>query len=243
MRKPNLFESYQNSERELGIGTLLMPKEKWDTIEEYIQYLIHLTEYVFAERFASNMSVLEIDVGTGYGTDLISKSASSIVAIDIWREGILYCRDKYMKDNLYFLIADGTKLPFKSGSFDVTISFHTIEHIEPKEVLRYLSEIKRVLKGGGIFIISTPNAKLRLLPFQKPWNPEHKKEYNRKELENLLSKVFEEVEVHGLRGSEKILSIERRRVKQDPLDVYVVTPLYKLIKQLLPSPILNQLKR
>lgn len=40
------------------------PKEKWDTIEQYVEYLRHLAAYVFAEKFVSNRSVLEI--GCGY---------------------------------------------------------------------------------------------------------------------------------------------------------------------------------
>ena len=138
--------------------------------------------------------------------------------------------------------ADGTKLPFKSESFDCVVSFQVIEHIEPKTALTYLSEIKRVLKNGGIFICSTPNKKLRLLPFQKPWNPEHKKEYTRKEFEKLLNKVFENVEVYGLSASEKVLSIERARVKQDPLKVYFISPLFHLMRVVLPTGFLVRLK-
>lgn len=119
------------------------PKEKWESVEEYVLYLKQFAAYKFAKGVVRNKKVLE-----------------------------------------------------------------------KKIVLTYLTEIKRVLEsGGGIFLCSTPNKKLRLLPFQKPWNPEHRKEYSSKEFKKLLSKVFENVKVYGLSASEVVLSVERARVK------------------------------
>ena len=218
------------------------PKERWGSVEEYVLYLKQLAAYKFAERFVINKKVLEIGHGAGYGADYASNFVYSLVAIDMSKINSSYCQRKYPKENLIFMTADATNLPFKDDQFDVAISFQVIEHIEPKFVLTYLAEIKRVLKADGIFICSTPNKKLRLLPLQKPWNPEHKKEYNRKEFKNLLSKVFGAVKVHGLSASENALSVERARVKQDPLKVYVISPLYRLMKTILPSAFLVRLK-
>ena len=218
------------------------PKERWGSVGEYILYLKQFAAYKFAERFVINKKVLEIGHGAGYGAEYVSNFASDFVAIDMSKINSSYCQRKYSKENLIFVTADATKLPFKDNQFGVAISFQVIEHIEPKFVLTYLAEIKRVLKADGIFICSTPNKKLRLLPFQKPWNPEHKKEYNRKEFKNLLNKVFGEVKVYGLSASEEALSIERARVKQYPLKVYIISPIYQLIKTILPSDFFVRLK-
>ena len=218
------------------------PKEKWKSVEEYVLYLKQFAAYKFAKRFVINKKVLELGCGAGYGADYVSNFASDFVAIDMSKMNISYCQTKYPKGNLVFIPSDATKLPFKNNQFDVAISFQVIEHIEPKFVLNYLTEIKRVLKADGIFICSTPNKKLRLLPFQKPWNPEHIKEYNNKEFKNLLSKVFKEVKIYGLSASEGALSIERARVKQDPLNVYIIFPLYRLMKVVMPSSYFVQLK-
>jgi len=221
----------------------VIPKEKWDTVEQYLEYLRYLAAYMlFARRFIANKRVLEIGCGTGYGANELSNYVSSFVAIDTSRESIHHCRDKYNKNKLFFVQGSGIELPFRDESFDAVLSFQVIEHIEPKMVLNYLAEIKRVLKKGGIFLCSTPNKRLRLLPFQKPWNPEHKREFKDKELKKLLRKVFEEVKIYGLCGSEEVLSIEENRVKQSPFKVYIMAPLYKMIKHILPSPIFLQAK-
>lgn len=221
----------------------VIPREQWDSEEEYIEYLRHLFAYeTLAHPYVHNKYVLDIGCGAGYGVDNLSAVAASVVGMDISMQGVSHYWARYEKSNSGFVLGNATRLAFKAGSFDVVVSFQVIEHIEPKFVLDYLREIRRVLRTGGTFICSTPNKKLRLLPFQKPWNPEHRKEYDYKELSNLLSKVFEEVKVYGLCGSEGIFSIERNRVKQTPLKVYIAGPIVRLIQQL-PSPILAEFRR
>ena len=229
----------------------LVPKEGRHSRELYVKYLRRLTPYVLTAECVDNRSILEIGCGTtGYATAHLARFASRITAIDTQKDAITFCQTKYQRSNLDFLLADGIKLPFKDNSFDIVISFQVIEHIDPHQVLDYLSEVKRVLKEEGVFWVSTPNPKLRLLPLQKPWNPEHKKEYKHKELQRLLNKVFETVKVYGLCGSKEILSIERNRVKQKPLNVYIVRPywhllsrLYHLLSNLSPPAVRCQLER
>jgi len=227
------------------------PKEKWDSVGQYIEYLRHLSAYaLLAEPLVANKKVLEIGCGSGYGADYLSKSASSVIGVDISPGGIAGCQDKYGKENLDFVEADGLKLPFESGSFDVVVSFQVIEHIAPKNVLNYLSEIKRVLNSDGVFLVSTPNSRLRLLPFQKPWNPEHEKEYKDDELIQLLNRVFNEVKVYGLCASDELQATGYGRVKHTPWktyhslwQAYILLPAYRILNNLLPLSILNWLKK
>jgi ubiquinone/menaquinone biosynthesis C-methylase UbiE len=218
------------------------PRKKWDSIEQYIEFLRHFTAYKHAKTFAEGRSVLEIGCGTGYGSNYLKQFVSDITAIDVSRKCTTYCHIKYKKRELNFIQASGLDIPLKDNSVGAAVSFQVIEHIEPEKVRKYLSEIKRVLKNEGVFIVSTPNKKLRLLPFQKPRNPEHKKEYNYMEFKKTLSNVFENVEVNGLKGSKEIQLIERNRCKQNPFEVYIIMSLYPFGKKMLPDTIFNQLK-
>ena len=183
----------------------IVAKRNWDSAQEYLEYLRYLSAYVlFAERFVRNASVLEIGCGTGYGCDFLSNSASKIIALDVSKDNLTYLRRTYGKESILLVQADGMKLPFRTNSFDAVISFQVIEHIQPNIVVSFLSEINRVMKRNGRFLVSTPNSELRLLPFQKPFNPEHKKEYKANELQKLLTRIFDRVEIHGLYGSPEI---------------------------------------
>ena len=211
----------------------VVPRENdvWDSKEQYLLYLRHLAAYNFAMPFVDGKSILEIGCGSGYGTNFLAGIASTVTAVDTSEVAIKYCKEKYNKDNLIFKRINGTKIPFNDTSFDVCISFQVIEHINPNLVPNWLSEVKRVLKDNGIFIATTPNKKLRLLPFQKPWNPHHLKEYDYEELKEILEDVFSDVEVLGLYGTEEVQSVEQERLKpaRNPLKAYVLLPLWRFV--------------
>ena len=49
------------------------------------------------------------------------------------------------------------KLPFQDKTVDLIYSSHTVEHIYHKQFKRFLKESYRVIKQGGIHVISTPS--------------------------------------------------------------------------------------
>ena len=108
--------------------------------------------------------ILEVGCGTGYGADYLSPVTSEMISIDVWKDGIASCRSKCNKSNLSFIPANALRRPFKDASFDAILSFQVIEHFSRIDSAQYISEIKRTLRNDGIFIATTPNSKLRLLP-------------------------------------------------------------------------------
>jgi SAM-dependent methyltransferase len=70
-----------------------------------------------------------------------------------------YAPFPYKEDALTVLRMDGTKLEFPSESFDIAFSFSSIEHFgggkNHSGALRSLKEIERVLKPGGLAVITT----------------------------------------------------------------------------------------
>jgi len=110
------------------------PRKKWDSIEQYIEFLRHFMAYKYVEKFVKGKSVLEIGCGTGYGANYLSRLASNLIAIDVSKKCITHCRTKYKKGKLTFLHASGLSIPLKDSSIDVALSFQVIEHIEPKKV-------------------------------------------------------------------------------------------------------------
>ena len=52
-------------------------------------------------------------------------------------------------------VADGQRLPFRNGSFDIVMTFDVFEHLPDSDA--HLAEVKRVLRRGGCYVMQTPN--------------------------------------------------------------------------------------
>lgn len=67
-----------------------------------------------------------------------------------------YAPFPYRQDRLVGLPADGLKLPFAAGSFDVVYSLSSIEHFGGHEMASVaMQEMARVLKPGGVACVAT----------------------------------------------------------------------------------------
>lgn len=159
----------------------------------------HWHRYLYASQFVQDKLVIDIACGEGYGTHLLAESARKVVGVDISAEVIAYAAAKYKRDNLEFLVGSAVAIPLEGEHlFDVFVSFETIEHLDETEQHRFLSEARRLLKPGGLFVVSTPN---RLtysdLPGYK--NKFHVREFYVHEFREFLSGYFPEVELLGQR--------------------------------------------
>jgi hypothetical protein len=113
---------------------------------------------------------------------------------------------------------DAQNMGFKDHGFQVVTCFEVIEHIPNPDML--LSELRRMMKSDGILFLTTPNRAMRLLPLQRPWNPEHLYEYTARSLRRHLKKHFPFFEILGIYGQPKINDYYRKIWKKNPLQVY-----------------------
>lgn len=155
----------------------------------YVIYLMHAASYAFAESYCKNKRVLDLGCGSGYGVAKIASVASTVHAVDVSSDAIAYAREHYGRDNITFSTVDAdASLPFPADSFDVVLSFQVLEHVVDER--NYLQEASRVLGKNGLLILITPDRNHRLLPYQKPWNRWHLREYAMQDLCNLVSVFF-----------------------------------------------------
>lgn len=210
-------------------GGRVAEKKEWYSLEEYLQYLRHKKVYVFAREYCKHKIILDYGCGLGYGSFFLSGIAKQVFGVDVEQKVIDFSSRNYRAGNLHFQMISHSGLNrFSDNYFDIVVSFQVIEHV--RDVNPYLNEIKRVLKDDGIFFVSTPNKKHRLLPFQKPWNPDHLREYSSREFAEELGYVFKKLDIYGVLGTEEINEIERRRTKQTPLKAYFIQPVKRILK-------------
>ncbi len=115
----------------------------------------HISRYAFAMRFAFEALVLDLGCGAGYGTAELASRARFAIGIDSAPEAIVHARSAYALQNITFIPASATALPFRDESFQLVTAFEVIEHLTDWRVL--LSEARRVLYPDGVFLVSTPN--------------------------------------------------------------------------------------
>lgn len=161
----------------------------------------HVRRYVWAEKFIGGMKVLDAGCGHGYGSAYLSDGAASeIVGIDSDKKAIRFASQTYRNPNLHFEVMDVSRLMFQPETFDAVISFEVIEHLV--DVAPYLREIARVLKTGGLFLLSTPNKRFhdRFSRDGKPLSRFHIREYYPQELYALLKDYFSIRGIYSLFG-------------------------------------------
>ena len=153
--------------------------------------------YVEALQFI-NGDVLELGCGEGRGIGLIEKKAKSFTALDKIESVINLLKEKYPSHKFNTSSFPPVTL-FSDNSFDTIISFQVIEHI--KDDVLFIKEIYRLLRPGGKALITTPNILMTLT--RNPW---HIREYTSESLMKIALKSFDNVEIRGITGNDKVMS-------------------------------------
>jgi len=104
-------------------------------------------------------------------------------------------------------------LPFKGETFDIITAFEIIEHLVNTD--NFISEAFRLLKKGGVFIISTPNLaswlnRLILLSGYLPWFYEVSFKYR-------VGKPIKNKVIYGASGHLRLYTLKALR---DHLEIY-----------------------
>jgi ubiquinone/menaquinone biosynthesis C-methylase UbiE len=197
-----------------------------------------LRPYVLAPQYVKG-DLLEVGCGEGRGIDWLLPAVTSYTAIDKIAPVIEMLQQKYPKGK--FLSGNIPPLSsFADNSFDSVVSFQVIEHIQDDRL--FLKEINRVLKPGGIALLTTPNR-----PYSLSRNPWHIREYTAQELTNLAKAYFSKVTMHGITGNDKVMEYHARNKKSvDRLMRWDIFNLqYKLPASILrvPYEFMNRLNR
>lgn len=153
----------------------------------------HLARYHFAAPFCREKIVLDIASGTGYGSRfLLQHGAAKIIPADIdpaALEHTLLQLSDFSPERVEPVQVGEDVIPLADDAVDVIVCMETIEHV--KNDKNFVKELNRVLKPGGVLLISTPNALVTNPKGGKPLNPFHLREYAPNDLKELLSPFFQ----------------------------------------------------
>lgn len=153
----------------------------------------HYHRYLFARSFCLGKDVVDVASGEGYGSAQLAQVARSVIGIEYAGDTARLAGVNFPRPNLRYVNGDARSLPLPDASVDVVVSFETIEHFAGQEA--FVSEVRRVLRPDGCFIVSTPDRD-NYAPTGSPTNSHHVRELSRPEFNHLLGQHF--AHVHSL---------------------------------------------
>ena len=153
----------------------------------------HRARYRFATQLfqPGGQRVLDVACGSGFGLEMLLAAGAQPIGIDYAADALTH-----INTDARLVRADAMCLPLHSASVDQVVSLETIEHVPDAAAL--VREIRRVLKPGGLLVLSTPNRTFGP-PERHSANHFHIREFTATELRELLLQSFGSVQLYGQR--------------------------------------------
>jgi 2-polyprenyl-3-methyl-5-hydroxy-6-metoxy-1,4-benzoquinol methylase len=194
--------AYVQSNQPEGVPPLELTGERTlpDVPEENYWYRRHLAVYEWIGSRVLGERVVDMACGEGYGSEVLSRGAASVVGVDANPEAHEHARLRYVRQNLRF---ERDLVETFGEECDAVVFLQTIEHVKnPGEILEHF---KAMLAPGGAVYVTTPNV-LTLAPpgAERSDNPWHVHEYRAREFRELCEAHFRRVELLGLFHARKL---------------------------------------
>jgi SAM-dependent methyltransferase len=194
--------TYLQQDQPAGVPPLSLTGERTlpDVPEENYWFRRHLVVYEWIAARAIGRRVVDMACGEGYGSEVLSRGATSVIGVDANPEAHEHARLRYQRDNVRF---ERDLVESFAEECDALVFLQTIEHVQDPDAI--LEHFRGMLAEGGVAYVSTPNL-LTLAPegAEKSGNPWHVKEYRPEEFRALCERHFGSVELVGLFHARKL---------------------------------------
>jgi SAM-dependent methyltransferase len=197
---------YLQQDQPPGVPPLSLTGERTlpDVPDENYWFRRHLVVYEWIRARVAGLRVVDMACGEGYGTEVLGRTAATVVGVDANPEAHEHARLRYVRPNLRF---ERDLVESFAEPCDAVVFLQTIEHVEDPGAI--LEHFKSMLAPGGVAYVSTPNL-LTLAPAgaEKSDNPWHLREYRAEEFRGLCEDHFPQVELLGLFHARKLRAHE-----------------------------------
>lgn len=118
---------------------------------------LELVARMAGQALRSGGRALDLGCGDGKHTSELQRifqGRLQFTGVDFSERAITYAR--MLAPHIRFDVQDAKQAGFPDASFDLVVSIEVIEHIPIPEVPAFLLEIRRLLKPGGVVVLTTP---------------------------------------------------------------------------------------
>lgn len=122
---------------------------RWKALEHFFKQIV---------KYDNPQKILDYGCGNGLFYPLLKSlfPKAKIYGADISSVALDQFKNKYLEIDNKISLINNDKTDFPNNCFDVVVSIEVMEHVV--NLSKYLAEINRVLKKGGVFIWTTPCA-------------------------------------------------------------------------------------
>ncbi len=185
-----------------GVPALALTGERTlpDVPAENYWFRRHLLVYEWIAEQVDGLSVIDMACGEGYGCEVLSRHARTVIGVEANPEAYEHARLRYRRANIAF---ECDLVERFSARAEAITFLQTIEHLrDPGPVLRHFSGL---VGGEGAIYISTPNVRtLAPAGAERSDNPWHVHEYTAEEFAALCASHFTCVRMFGLFHARKL---------------------------------------
>lgn len=105
------------------------------------------------------LAALDVGCGVGLTAAEVVGRFGSVAGVDI--SSAMIERATERTPDVDYRVYDGIRLPYQDGTFDVVFTICVLHHVPLSSRPRFVAEMQRVLRPGGVALIGEHN----------PWNP------------------------------------------------------------------------
>lgn len=162
----------------------LVEYSKMDELENKHPWFVAKRNFLILELerlLTGGERILDVGCGTGAVMKFLSEKGYLVDGVDFSEEALKYCYDKGLRVQL----GTAEEMSFDSKTFDVVLALDILEHL-PDDSLG-IKEMGRVLKNGGLAIITVPAHSLLFSTHDQQLK--HYRRYSRKQLVGLFNEA------------------------------------------------------
>jgi SAM-dependent methyltransferase len=139
------------------------------------------------KKFPKGTRVLDLGCGSGEFLAELEKKECEVWGVDFDKENVKIAKEYFNLKNVFALSFDDFFQNESLPKFDVITFFETIEYLD--NPLKFIQNIKKLLKPGGKIILSVPSRE-RMLSNLNRWDfpPHHLTRWNKQTVSNLFKK-------------------------------------------------------